>query len=389
MMNSLAILRVALVAACGVFAQAMTREDVINQLNGDIPADSDIGRHLLSHARQLDQNNQQNVDYSFLGSYSVKFQGCHHVQQWNNDNDDDDDVRIKTKRLVRFRLCPRSECTTDTAGCTSKYGDYVVDMNTFVYAYLNAKADNGANMCADVAKVCNNMCNGSNDCVANCYSSYSMNWCLSNKNKNRELENAEFDPINYASCSKAYFGNRRELENNYNGQGYYDQDTTYYIGPYCADQGGEIRLGVFTDGTCTSFAQNGESMFYSKNGYTLPYSGRSIVTSMCLSCSSSSGDGGYSVNELCSDIYYLSGKCETRMNIGYPNESSCSYIEGIKIIREDGVIRTSVTKKSKAAAVCIGLFLTIAVLLAGYVFYLRTKLSRAKVNLAAASQTLA
>ena len=76
------------------------------------------------------------------------------------------------------------------------------------------------------------------------------------------------------------------------------------------------------------------------------------------------------------------------MSIEYPNESSCNYIEGIKIIRQDGVIRTSTTKKSKAAAVAIGLFTTLAVLLAGYVYYLRTKLGRAQINLAAASQPL-
>ena len=106
-----------------------------------------------------------------------------------------------------------------------------------------------------------------------------------------------------------------------------------------------------------------------------------------MSCGSYNNQ--YEASEFCSDIYQTSGKCETKMDIGYPNESSCSYIEGIKIIREDGVIRTAATKKSKAAAVCIGLFLTVAVLLAGYVYYLRTKLGRAKINLAAASQNLA
>ena len=63
-------------------------------------------------------------------------------------------------------------------------------------------------------------------------------------------------------------------------------------------------------------------------------------------------------------------------------------IEGIKIIREDGVIRTSATKKSKAAAVTIGLFTTTSVLLAAYVYYLRTKLGRAQINLAAAAHPL-
>jgi hypothetical protein len=46
-----------------------------------------------------------------------------------------------------------------------------------------------------------------------------------------------------------------------------------------------------------------------------------------------------------------------------------------------GVIRTSTTKKSKGAAIVIGLFTTVAVLLGAYVYYLRTKLGRAKINL--------
>jgi hypothetical protein len=105
-------------------------------------------------------------------------------------------------------------------------------------------------------------------------------------------------------------------------------------------------------------------------------------------CGRSDDDGGSEVTDNCQTIYGVSGKCETKMNVDYPNESACTYIEGIKIIREDGVIRTSATRKSKAAAVCIGLFLTGAVLLAGYVYYLRTKLARAKINLVASAHTL-
>ena len=107
-------------------------------------------------------------------------------------------------------------------------------------------------------------------------------------------------------------------------------------------------------------------------GYSLPYSDESLVSSRCFACGENNNGNGNELKDFCGNIYSYSGKCETRMNIGYPNESSCSYIEGIKIIREDGVIRTSSVKKSKAAAVFIGLFLTLAVLLMGYVYYLRT-----------------
>mmetsp|Transcript_6 Transcript_6/g.14 ORF Transcript_6/g.14 Transcript_6/m.14 type:complete len:186 (-) Transcript_6:151-708(-) len=165
-----------------------------------------------------------------------------------------------------------------------------------------------------------------------------------------------------------------------------EDEMEYYVGPYCADQGGEIHLGLFADDTCTTFVTNGESTFYSVMGYELPFSDASLVSNRCMSCNDGEGD----VNEVCENIYAVSGKCETKMNFAYPNESACTYIEGIKIIRADGVIRTSKTKKSKAAAVCIGLFLTLAVLLAAYVMYLRTKLGRAKINLsAAAGATLA
>merc|ERR1712032_775870 len=174
---------------------------------------------------------------------------------------------------------------------------------------------------------------------------------------------------------------KRKLANNQYSSQYYE-DAMYYIGPYCAEQGGEIRLGVFYDDTCTVFADDGEEMFeLVHNGMSLPYSKQSLVSLDCMSC------GGYGeVNDLCESLYEISGKCETKMNLYYPNESACAYLDGIKIIREDGVIRTSATRKSTAAAVTTGLFLTAAFLLSGYVYYLRTKLGRARINLAASSQ---
>eukprot|EP00536_Pseudo-nitzschia_multiseries_P006065 jgi/Psemu1/303829/fgenesh1_kg.125_\ len=156
----------------------------------------------------------------------------------------------------------------------------------------------------------------------------------------------------------------------------------YYIGPYCAQQGGEIRLGVFYDDTCTVAAEEGPEIFQMvHSGMSMPYSDKSMVNLKCQSC------GGYGeVGQFCSGLYEVAGKCETKMQVYYPNESACSYLEGIKVIREDGVIRTSTTRKSTAAAVTTGVFLTGALLLSGYVYYLRTKLGRARINLAASSQ---
>ena len=86
---------------------------------------------------------------------------------------------------------------------------------------------------------------------------------------------------------------------------------------------------------------------------------------------------------MCETLYAYSGKCEKGLYsyLYYPNVNACTYIEGIKIVRANGVIRTSSTKKSKAAAVVIGLFTTVAALLGAYVHYLRTKLGRARISL--------
>jgi len=382
------LLALALVATSGldVSASSSNRGVISAHNTRGIGANSQLGRHILSQARPINEDGshrflQDDADYSFVADYSIKFQGCHHVQQWNEYADEEDDVRVKTKRLVRFRLCEKSSCSnSNSAGCSSKFGDYVVDMNTFVAAYLEALDEESEEICSDANSECQTECNGNDDesdCLTTCYQSYGVSFCsdyYNNQNGNNN-DDAAFDPSEYASCAQfdgAQGGRRREraLE-----QAAYD----YYIGPYCADQGGEIHLGLFTDETCTTYAQNGESTFYSMMGYELPYSDDSLVSSRCFACGQNNGNNnnnnGAQVKDFCSSVYAYAGKCETRMDIGYPNESSCSYIEGIKIIREDGVIRTSSVKKSKAAAVFIGLFLTLAVLLLGYVYYLRTSKS--------------
>jgi hypothetical protein len=61
-------------------------------------ADSDIGRHLLSQARRVEdagveeaeEEQAWQMDLSWMGSYSLKFQGCHYVQQVRHGDRGDD-----------------------------------------------------------------------------------------------------------------------------------------------------------------------------------------------------------------------------------------------------------------------------------------------------------
>lgn len=374
-------------------------------------SNSELARNLLSKAIQVEEGSEsenvlshssalsrqlQNDDGAYastwVSGYSVKFQGCHHISQWNDEAEDEEDVRISTKRLVRFRLCSAANCNSqNTQGCSDSYGDYIVDLNSYLYYYFNAKSTYQEYECEYLA---NNVCgcndnNGQQDyCLYDCFADHNMaSLCMQNNpysnNNDGQVENngQGFDLQNYMECAKSDIADA-------NGN-------SLYIGPYCASQGGVINLGVFTDESCTNFADDddGRTAYLTATGYNLPYSTANIVDLDCMSCAEPSQNNNAgndandsdNVNEMCEKIYTLSGKCEANLPYGtsnYPNNNACNYLEGIKIVRKDGTIVTADSKANKTAAVFIGLFTVAFVLLAAYVYFLKTKLDRASINLA-------
>lgn len=344
----------------------------------NISPNSQIGQHIMHHARSLEGN--QEVDFTWVANYSIKFQGCHAVPSWNEEADGEEDVKVATKRLVRFRLCPSSSCDdTKAAGCSSGYGDYVIDLNIFVQAWAEAKEAYYEWECEQAEA--NSGCEYADDrdsCMYNYFVSNNMYNCM------EQEENEQFQLNEYLECGE-YAGNN----NNGNNNGY-----AYFVGPYCAKQGGAIFMGLFTDETCTEFADDngGTTTFASQYGTSLPYASESIIGYECMSCKelqdanqNANGDNADqdNVREICEQVYEQSGKCESRVSgTYYPNENACSFIEGIKIIRQDGKIETSSSRASTTATVFIVLFAIGFFLLGGYVYYLKTKLDRAKINLA-------
>jgi len=347
--------------------------------NADIKADSSMGRSLLKTARRLeDGDDDGEIDYTYVANYSIKFQGCHHVSQWNAEVDEDNDVRMKIVRLARFRLCPTGTCNNSkTAGCESGYGDYIVDLDTFLTSYLTDKQTTEEYNC-EYAQ--NNICGCDGDdvddedgCLNTCYANNGLSYCIQD-----EDEGDQFDALDYAVCAQYEYeadddANRRRLDEA-------EEEVQYFIGAYCADQGGEVRLGFFSDDSCT---EKSETSYSSLTGSSLPYSGESLISSNCISCQEpveeQDGDDADAqdedqVKEICEEMYMAAGKCESYMGIQYPTETACNYLEGIKITRDDGIMVTSSTRASKGAAVAIGLFATTAILLGAYVYFLQTKL---------------
>uniref|UniRef100_A0A7S2W4T5 Uncharacterized protein n=1 Tax=Eucampia antarctica TaxID=49252 RepID=A0A7S2W4T5_9STRA len=370
---------------------------VAMEKGASIKADSKMGMNLLSKARKLEEDGE--VDMTWVTGYSIKFQGCHHVSQWNEEADGEEDVRVATKRLVRFRLCPTDVCSSESAaGCASGYGDYIIDMNVFLEAYIQNKQEQEEYMCEyTMNNVCD--CEDGDDkgddfnadyCEYDCYMDRGMDYCVENNPYvDDEQEQEQFELEDYMECGQweAPDDDNRRLEE--------DEEVGYYLGPYCADQGGKIYLGMFNDEECTNFVDEngGKNTYADLAGESLPYSRESLIGSDCFSCMQNKdveeGDDNNDeeaedeIKEICEQVYQQSGKCETRLSSSTGadiNEGGCNYIEGIKIVRRNGTV-ISGGSKNKVASAFIGIFAVSFVLLGAYVYYLKTKLDRAKINL--------
>ena len=390
-----------------------------------IKADSPLGQKIMSKARRVEENNNNNnengeIDFTWVANFAIKFQGCHHVSQWNDEADGEEDVRIATKRLIRFRLCPEEMCTAESAGgCSADYGDYIIDMNTFLEVYYTAVEEYNQWRCEYTAQMkcgCNNE-NGNQDdgfdeeiCEYDCYVANGIEDICAERNPyadDQAQQEERFDLAEYVDCQQVNFeqqnnnnnGGRRLEEgqqNNNNQQQQEQEEVEYFVGPYCAEQGGAIYLGLFTDDTCTTFADEdgGAYTYRMLAGESLPYSTQSVITKDCISCHEPedfNNDGNDAqdaddVIEFCEQIYTMSGKCEEGLQTtGYvyeANNNACNYIAGIKVVRKDGIITQVGSAANKTASIFIGIFVVAFVLLAAYVYYLKTKLDRASINLA-------
>lgn len=367
----------------------------------DVKLNSKLGNRIMSKARKLEQEEEEE-DFSWVVDYSIKFQGCHHVAQWNDEADGEEDVKIQTKRLVRFRLCPTASCTESNAGgCSSGYGDYIIDMNDYLEEYLEAVEEINRYNCEYLeAYTC--ACNDDDKqddgfdedkCLYDCYVANGMESICAENNpyEDDEQEKDEFELNEYMECGQYKFenNNNRRLE---------EEEVEYYLGPYCASSGSAIHLGLFYDDTCTNFADDdgGNEVFYSMTGESIPYgsSDKSIVGMECISCKEPEEideDGNNNNNndndeqeepiEFCEIIYEKAGKCEVYLGNDNPNSNACTYMEGIKVVRTNGVVASVATAGNKTAGIFIGIFVATFFLLGGYVFYLRSKLSRASINL--------
>ena len=373
-----------------------------------ISATSRIGQNVLSKARRLEDANAE-ISYTWVANMSLKFQGCYHTQTWNGEANGDEDVKISTQRLVRFRLCPSSSCTMENAaGCSAGYGDYIIGMEEYLQAYFEAVQQDQEYSCQYEKNYGDCICNGENQgddfnaeyCEYDCYMGKGMEYCVdknpyeeNNGNNNNRNQNQKQEMREMAECKQL------EIQNN-NNRMLEDAQAVYYIGAYCSDTGGSIHLGLFTEDTCSQFADAnaGATTYASLTGSALPYSDTTLIGTECLSCkepqevnkngenqnNANDQEDADKVKEQCEQLYANAGKCEANLSsstVKYPNNNGCNFMEGVKIYRKNGSIISKKSSKNTTASIFIGLFACSFVLLGGYAYYLKSKLDRAKVNL--------
>jgi len=210
-----------------------------------------------------------------LSSYSIKFEKCQMVKQYSgeggnnggegdneNDNKNGIDTILTTKRFVIFRLCP-SGCDS----CNYNYGEYIIDMDTYLETTLDFLQEKQENYCDSCNECYQKQANGGvdDDGYAAMCGSIDTSSCYDECQNIENMEdNGYLDASEFTGCVKLGEG-----EDGDNGQ-----NQRYYAGAMCASSGSRIKIGVFTDDQCSQYVEDGDvetymSMYANNNGELL------------------------------------------------------------------------------------------------------------------------
>jgi hypothetical protein len=279
----------------------------------------------LVKAAQTTRKLDQEID---LTAYSLKFEQCQFVKTYNDelaDNEESTTV-LATQRFVIFRLCLEGYCSS----CTSNYGEYVIDLETYLQATVEYQQQLQEEMCNTCEEYCvqeeeeaaeeEDAAEEGEDAEAedggrrrlvnvDCDTCYEE--CQ--KIENME-ENGYVDATNFLECQMIY-----DPED--------DSIAALYAGPICASYGTKIKIGVFTDEYCMNVDASKDVEDYLKDGdgYQMKLSHALLKTiyaeDSCVSCAeqveedenNNNGEQqAAATNEMCQALYEEAAKCETK-----------------------------------------------------------------------------
>jgi hypothetical protein len=269
-----------------------------------------------------------------LTSYSIKFEKCLYIKQY--DEEHNDETVLATQKLVVFRLCPNDGSGCSSSSCKSNYGEYIVDMDTYLESTLQHKKNEQDAYCEACESCASAADDGGRDrrrrrTAVDCDTCYSQ--C---QNIDNMEEYGYVDAAKYYSCEKVY-------KNDNTG-------VVYYAGAMCANSGARIKVGLFTDEYCEDYdADASPDQYIKKNGYNVKLSyhlmKQTFATENCVaSCAGTDdndrdGDGNYAESytaEVCTTLYEAAGKCETPHSFSSGMGSYSDYYD-TQVANEDTV----------------------------------------------------
>jgi hypothetical protein len=274
--------------------------------------------------RKLEQaDEEQEVD---LTGYSIKFEKCQFVKQYDAEEGggEENDSILTTKRFVIFRLCPDSSC----GSCNYNYGEYIVDMETYLESTIQYKQEvqeqycETCNECYEKAaeaeeQAAPGAAAAVDDEAWKCYN-VDTSTCYSEcQNIENMEENGYMDASEFIGCEKL------DYEDNYGNE--------YYAGAMCAGSGSRIKIGIFTDEECSNYDESLEVENFMKNdnGYSVKLSyhllKQTFAEGECVaSCLAEDEEANNpnnddanqeereaETNEVCQELYEAAGKCES------------------------------------------------------------------------------
>jgi len=337
------------------------------QVSG-IAANSKAGQRLLQKAHLIQQGNSKEQqrklnDNWFITNLKLKYTGCYNLLNLSEEGANGASSGLENTAVVTFTL--GESCVGQD---NDHAGKYAVNMYDFLDSYTESMLQEQEWRCESYRE--NNCpCDNADDeeaCQYACLTKAGLEVCIEEYN-NGDDEVFEVQP--YLQCARMEEGeynnnnNNRHLDNdgnNYNGRDWQARyqypfwDGEYNIGPYCAEDGKSILLGVFYDEMCTVPASN-DAYSYLHYGQSLPYSTESLIPQdTCISCidqergweewqnynnNNGDDDGGnieYDYNqwnnmeprEFCTDMYEQAAKCENSESgiIYFPLTTGCSFI---------------------------------------------------------------
>mmetsp|Transcript_8319 Transcript_8319/g.18642 ORF Transcript_8319/g.18642 Transcript_8319/m.18642 type:complete len:432 (+) Transcript_8319:85-1380(+) len=306
---------IASAANANPFAPKMTRNTPQSSYIGSLMAKATPTPN--SQLRRLDDADQE-IDIS---SYSIKFEKCQYIKQYADERNENIDSVLETKRFVIFRLCPNNSC--GSSSCNYNYGEYLVDMETYLESTLQHKQEEQENYCQaceECAEEADDDANANDDGGRRAFRRKLYNVdCSSCYAQCQNIENMEdngyADASEYVTCAKVY-------ENENTG-------VVYYAGALCANYGTRIKVGLFTDEYCSVYDSSAAIDKYLKNGdgYNVKLSyhllKQTFASDECVaSCTKVNEDASdddannddanaeVETAEVCENLYEAAGKCE-------------------------------------------------------------------------------